>query len=122
MFCDACERMLQSAIPAPHPPLQKSDCSTRLRPLGRRPLEVCRYRCLQCGVNWMLETDMSNAGEHEWICLYHASSILEPGSASAPTSQVQPDSPTVARVNAAHAAGPERPYQMLIQLGSLPFV
>ncbi|MFM0628205.1 hypothetical protein [Paraburkholderia xenovorans] len=70
----------------------------------------------------MLETDMSNAGEHEWICLYHSSSILEPASASAPTSQVETDSPTVARVNAAYAVGPEKPYQMLIQLGSLPFV
>src|ERR1700758_3936467 len=122
MFCDTCERMLQSAIPAPHPQLQKSHCSTRLRPLGRHPLEVCRYRCLQCGVNWMLETDMSNAGEHERICLYHSSSILEPGSVSAPTSQGGTDSPTVTRVNAAHAVDPEWPFQMLIRLGSLPFV
>jgi hypothetical protein len=35
---------------------------------------------------------------------------------------VETDSPTVARVNAAYAVGPEKPYQMLIQLGSLPFV
>jgi|SRR6266702_7731923 hypothetical protein len=122
MFCDACDGMLQSATPVPHPQLEKSPCSTRLRPLGRRPLEVCRYRCLQCGVNWMLETDMSNADEHEWICLYHSSSILAPGSVSALTSQLEADSPAVTRVNAAHAVGPERPYQMLIRLGSLPFV
>jgi hypothetical protein len=70
----------------------------------------------------MLETDMSNADEHEWICLYHSSSILAPGSVSALTSRLEADSPTVTRVNAAHAVGPERPYQMLIRLGSLPFV
>ena len=49
----------------------------------------------------MLETDMSKAGNHEWICLYHSSSILEPCRASDPASQVEADSPKVARMNAA---------------------
>ncbi|TDN67099.1 hypothetical protein B0G77_0326 [Paraburkholderia sp. BL10I2N1] len=122
MPCDACERMLQSATPAPHPQLLKSHCVTRLRPLGRRPIEVCKYRCRQCDVQWMLETDMSNADEHEWICLYNSSSILEPGSVAALTSRTETESPAVTRVNSAHAVGPEWSYRMLIQLGSLPFV
>jgi hypothetical protein len=70
----------------------------------------------------MLETDMSNPGVQEWICLYQSSSILEPGSVSAVTSQSEADSPKITHVNAAHAVGAERPYQMLIRLGSLPFL
>jgi hypothetical protein len=71
----------------------------------------------------MLETDMSKAGNHEWICLYHSSSILEPCRASDPASQVEADSPKVARMNAAHPVGAEWSYRrLLIHLGSLPFI
>lgn len=70
----------------------------------------------------MLEIDMSDSGVHEWICLYRSSSILEPGSVSAVTPQLEAGSPMVTQVNAAHAVGPERPFQMLIRLGSLPFI
>jgi hypothetical protein len=71
----------------------------------------------------MLETDMSKAGDHEWICLYHSSSILEPRSASVPASLAEGDSPKVMRMNVAHAVGAEWSFRrMLIHLGSLPFI
>ncbi|WP_175152358.1 hypothetical protein [Paraburkholderia ultramafica] len=114
--------MLLSATPAPHPQLLKSDCATRLRPLGRRPIEVCKYRCRQCDVHWMLETDMADADKHEWICLYNSSSILEPGSVAALNSRTETQSPAVTRINGAHAVGREWSYRILIQPESLPFV
>lgn len=80
------------------------------------------YCCRECGVNWMLETDVSVPGEHEWICLYYSSSILEPGSTLAPPLQANADPPGVTRVNAAHAVESEWPYKILVQLGALPFL
>lgn len=121
MFCDACNAMLVSVSPTPHSRLIKSH-TTRLRPLGRSPTDVCRYRCLLCGANWMSESDASVPGEQEWICLYHSSNILEPGSLLASASQADIDPPAIAHVNAGHAVVPKWPYRVLTMLGSLPFM
>lgn len=49
---------------------------TFLRPLGRRPMLLQRYRCRICKTNWLYESDPLNPEELEWICLYQASNIL----------------------------------------------
>lgn len=67
-----------SDISAPHIGLVALRRPRKLRPLGRTPVLVQAYRCQFCGTNWISETDPDAADRTEWICLYRASSILDP--------------------------------------------
>jgi len=65
----------------PHSGLQVVGRQTRLRPLGRRPVLLQRYCCRVCKANWLLERDPLQPEHWKWVCLYRASSILDPVSA-----------------------------------------
>jgi hypothetical protein len=84
MSCDACERMLLSDQATPHDGLKASHNPVRLRPLGRPPVVLQRYCCKLCGYNWLEEADPLLPGSSDWVCLYAASTIFEPGSALRP--------------------------------------
>lgn len=84
MSCGACERMLLSEQIAPHDGLKVSHSPVRLRPLGRPPVVLQRYRCNCCGFNWLEEADPLLPGSSDWVCLYTSSTIFEPGSALRP--------------------------------------
>lgn len=78
MPCEACERMQRGdALQPPHG-LWIINGQTRLRPLGRRPVLLQRYCCRKCNTNWLLELDPLQPEHKEWVCLYQASSILDP--------------------------------------------
>lgn len=80
MSCDACERMLLSDQVTPLDGLKVSHNPVRLHPLGRPPVVLKRCRCDCSGFNWLEETDPLLPGSSDWVCLYTASTIFEPGS------------------------------------------
>ncbi|QBR01186.1 hypothetical protein [Paraburkholderia pallida] len=82
MSCEACERMQLGDTAQPHGGLRMTGHPHRLRPLGRRPVLLQRYCCRLCNTNWLLELDPLQPEYADWVCLYQASSILDPVSAA----------------------------------------
>ncbi|WP_052409683.1 hypothetical protein [Paraburkholderia oxyphila] len=82
MSCEACERMQLGDTAQPHGGLRIIGQQHRLLPLGRRPVLLQRYCCRLCNTNWLLELDPLQPQHADWICLYQASSILDPVSAA----------------------------------------
>jgi hypothetical protein len=78
MSCQACERMQLGDTVQPHDGLRITEGQTRLRPVGRRPVLLQRYGCRLCNTNWLRELDPLRPEHSDWICLYQASSILDP--------------------------------------------
>ncbi|WP_081074498.1 hypothetical protein [Burkholderia pseudomultivorans] len=90
MSCEACDHMQCSDATVPHNGLRALRKPRKLRPLGRNPLLVQRYECRLCGTNWIRESDPQTPDRIEWVCLHHASNILDPLAAIEP----QASSPT----------------------------
>jgi len=86
MSCEACQKLLISDSDAPHDGLLTYRNPSILRPFGRPPVVLHRYRCKHCGFNWIRETDPLEGDRSEWICLYQASNILVPATADCPSS------------------------------------
>ncbi|WP_131542601.1 hypothetical protein [Paraburkholderia hospita] len=78
MFYDACENMQLGDALKPHDRLLYTRSPAMLRPLGRRPVELQHLCCQICSTNWLLELDPLRAEQAEWVCLYQATSILDP--------------------------------------------
>jgi hypothetical protein len=78
MSCEACERMQVGDTVTPHDGLLAAHSPRKLRPLGRQPLLVQPYRCRLCETNWLHELDPTHPELSDWVCLYQASSILDP--------------------------------------------
>lgn len=78
MSCEACDHLQCSDATVPHNGLRAVHKPRKLRPLGRNPLLVQRYACRRCGTNWVRESDPQTPDRVEWVCLHHASSILDP--------------------------------------------
>jgi len=95
MSCDACDRMQCSDATMPHDGLRALHKPKKLRPLGRSPVVVQNYQCRVCGTNWMREFDPQTPDHFEWVCLHHASSILDPLAALEP----EASSPSTDREN-----------------------
>ena len=81
MSCEACQKLLIGDSDAPHDGLLAYRAPSILRPFGRPPVVLHRYRCKHCGFNWIRETDPLERERTEWICLYQASNILVPATA-----------------------------------------
>jgi len=82
MSCEACQEMQVAVSVKPHEWLRANRNASKLRPLRGRPLVLQRYRCTRCDTNWVHELDLLDPTQDSWICLYHASSILDPTSVS----------------------------------------
>jgi transposase-like protein len=78
MSCEACQNLLIVDCAAAHEGLRIYCNRSVLRPLGRPPIIIDRYRCKHCGDTWMRETDPVRQKSVEWICLYQTSNILTP--------------------------------------------
>jgi hypothetical protein len=98
----------------PHEGLQVAHAPTRLRPLGRRPVLLQRYCCRICSTNWLLERDPLDPERPEWVCLYQASSILDPVSAVHQVTRSTILSSSTGRTDAAYNASPEQLRHSLI--------
>ncbi|MEX3934066.1 hypothetical protein AB4Y32_20040 [Paraburkholderia phymatum] len=117
MSCEACDRMHCSDATVPHDELRALHKPKKLRPLGRKPVLVQNYQCRVCGTNWMREFDPQRPDHPEWVCLHHASSILDPLAAlepegSSPSTDRQSESavtrePIIAHDIPHHAFRPE---------------
>ena len=78
MPCEACQKLLVGDSDGSHDGLLTYRNPAILRPFGRPPVVLHRYRCKHCGFNWIHETDPLERGRSEWICLYEAPNILIP--------------------------------------------
>lgn len=78
MPCHSCDPLLMQGTATAHGALAPVGKPRKLRPVHRRPIIVTRYRCHECGINWLHETDLNEPGEGSWLCLGEATSILEP--------------------------------------------
>ena len=107
MSCEACERMQMEDAIEPHEGLQTVHAPTRLRPLGRRPVLLQRYCCRICSTNWLVERDPLEPERADWVCLYQASSILDPVSTVHPVTRSSIVSSSTGRTDAAQNALPE---------------
>ena len=87
MSCEACQEMQNAENVTPHEWLLATGNASKLRPLRRQPVVLQRYRCTKCDANWVRERDPLNPVQDSWICLYHASSILDPVSLSHQTTE-----------------------------------
>ena len=114
MSCEACERMQLGDTLEPHFGLQITLGPTRLRPLGRRPVLLQRYCCRICSTNWLLEFDPLQPDHPDWVCLYQASSILDPVSVAHQGTRSSSLSSTTGRADAAGGATPEQLRHSLI--------
>jgi hypothetical protein len=85
MPCEACQKLLTSDSDAPHDGLLTCRNPSILRPFGRPPVVLHRYRCRHCGFNWIREIDPLERDRSEWICLYQASNILVPATEDCPS-------------------------------------
>ncbi|WP_148654390.1 hypothetical protein [Paraburkholderia caribensis] len=65
-------------VAEPHPGLSSSPYRTHLRPLGRPAVLIESFRCITCGTNWLRELDPLDEEHAAWICLYQATTILDP--------------------------------------------
>jgi hypothetical protein len=108
MSCEACERMQLGDTVQPHDGLRIANGQTRLRPLGRRPVLLQRYCCRICNTNWLRELDPLQPEHSEWVCLYQASSILDPVSAVHQGNRTSIPPSTGGRADAARDATPEQ--------------
>ena len=114
MSCEACERMQLGDTLKPHDGLRITHGPTRLRPLGRRPVLLQRYCCRICSTNWLLEFDPLQPEHPDWVCLYQASSILDPVSAAHQGARSSTLTSTTGRAEAAGGATPEQLRHSLI--------
>jgi hypothetical protein len=103
----------------PHDGLRVVVGQTRLRPLGRRPVLLQRYCCHVCNTNWLLERDPQQPEHSEWVCLYQASSILDPVSAGHQDTHPPIHPSTTGRPDAACGATTELLHHSL-SLNTLP--
>ncbi|EEA01883.1 conserved hypothetical protein [Burkholderia sp. H160] len=92
----------------PHDGLRISNGRTWLRPLGRRPVLLQRYCCRICSTNWLLERDPLQPEHPDWVCLYQASSILDPVSAAHQGIHPSIHPATAERTDAARGTMPEQ--------------